>query len=82
MGDTTPAWPEQDVVEACQDCGSTSIRHVSLLSRRGEQRGTFTLLCDDCHRARLAVERADDFVDLVAVDAWVCLLALGAEALH
>jgi hypothetical protein len=55
MNDTMSESAERDEADVCQECGSPNVQHRSLL--RGDDDddgGTIVLLCDDCHRARLA----------------------------
>jgi hypothetical protein len=55
MEDTTSDSAEQDAADACHECGSPNVQHRSLLRSDGDDdNGTIVMLCDDCHRARLA----------------------------
>ena len=54
MEDTTSDSAEQDAADACHECGSPNVQHRSLLRSDGDTNGTIVMLCDDCHRARLA----------------------------
>jgi hypothetical protein len=54
MDDRTSDSAAQHTPEVCQECGSPDVKHRSLLRGDGDHGGTIVLLCDDCHRARVA----------------------------
>jgi hypothetical protein len=47
---------ERFPANTCQDCGSEDVQHRSLFRMGEEQDGRLVLLCELCHRRRLATQ--------------------------
>jgi hypothetical protein len=45
---------ERSPANTCQDCGSDDVQHRSLFRGGEEDDGRLVLLCEHCHRRRLA----------------------------